>query len=108
MQVKPDAGPWLFDLIWIGAPLTVVGIVYALVFSKHLLPDRQGPMEQLENAREYAFEVRVHSSGPMVGKSISEVGLRKPKSAYVLEIERHGRLITAATHRTRCSRRTTG
>ena len=95
MQMKPDADLGLFDLIWIGVPLTVVGIVYALVFSKHLLPDRQGPMEQLENAREYAFEVRVHSSGPMVGKSIAEVGLRSLKSAYVLEIERHGRLITA-------------
>jgi len=95
MQVKPDADLGLFDLIWIGAPLTVVGIVYALVFSKHLLPDRQGPMEQLENAREYAFEVRVHSSGPMVGKSISEVGLRNLKSAYVLEIERGDRLLTS-------------
>jgi di/tricarboxylate transporter len=95
MQVRPDADLGLFDLVWIGVPLTVVGIVYGLVLSKYLLPDRQGPMEQLENAREYAFEVRIHSSGPMVGKTISEVGLRNLKSAYVLEIERLGRLITA-------------
>ena len=95
MQVRPDADLGLFDLVWIGVPLTVVGIAYALVFSKYLLPDRQGPMEQLENAREYAFEVRVHSTGPLVGKSIAEVGLRNLKSAYVLEIERRGRLITA-------------
>ena len=95
MQVRPDADLGLFDLVWIGVPLTVVGILYALVFSKHLLPDRQGPMEQLENAREYAFEVRVHSTGPLVGKTIAEVGLRNLKSAYVLEIERRGRLITA-------------
>ena len=95
MQVRPDADLGLFDLVWIGVPLTLVGIAYALLFSKHLLPDRQGPMEQLENAREYAFEVRVHSTGPMVGKTIAEVGLRNLKSAYVLEIERRGRLITA-------------
>jgi len=95
MQVRPDADLGLFDLVWIGVPLTIVGILYALIFSKHLLPDRQGPMEQLENAREYAFEARVRPSGPLVGKSISEVGLRNLKSAYVLEIERHGRLITA-------------
>jgi di/tricarboxylate transporter len=95
MQVRPDADLELFDLAWIGVPLTVVGMVYALVFSKYLLPDRQGPMEQLENAREYAFEARVRPSSPLVGKSIAEVGLRNLKSAYVLEIERRGRLITA-------------
>jgi len=95
MQVRPDAELGLFDLVWIGVPLTLVGMAYALVFSKYLLPDRQGPMEQLENAREYAFQVRVHSTGPMVGKTLAEVGLRNLKSAYVLEIERRGRLITA-------------
>jgi len=95
MQVRPDAELGLFDLVWIGVPLTLVGMTYALVFSKYLLPDRQGPMEQLENAREYAFQVRVHSSGPLVGKTLAEVGLRNLKSAYVLEIERRGRLITA-------------
>ena len=95
MQIRPDAQLGLFDLVWIGVPLTLVGMAYALVFSKYLLPDRQGPMEQLENAREYAFQVRVHSNGPMVGKSLAEVGLRNLKSAYVLEIERRGRLITA-------------
>ena len=95
MQVRPDAELGLFDLVWIGVPLTLVGMAYALLLSKYLLPDRQGPMEQLENAREYAFQVRVHSSGPMVGKTLSEVGLRNLKSAYVLEIERRGRLITA-------------
>ncbi len=95
MQVRPETQLGLFDLVWIGVPLTLVGMAYALVFSKYLLPDRQGPMEQLENAREYAFQVRVHSNGPMVGKSLAEVGLRNLKSAYVLEIERRGRLITA-------------
>ena len=95
LQVRPDAELGLFDLVWIGVPLTLVGMIYALVFSKYLLPDRQAPMEQLENAREYAFQVRVHANGPMVGKSLAEVGLRNLKSAYVLEIERRGRLITA-------------
>ena len=95
MQVRPETELGLFDLVWIGVPLTLVGMAYALVFSRYLLPDRQGPMEQLENAREYAFQVRVHSNGPMVGKSLAEVGLRNLKSAYVLEIERRGRLISA-------------
>lgn len=95
VQMKPDADIGLFDLLPIGVPLTIAGIAYALAFSQRLLPDRQGPMEQLENAREYAFTVRVHAGGPLVGKTIAEVGLRNLKSAYVLEIERGERLLTS-------------
>ena len=93
IQSKPDAHMNLFDLVWIGVPLTLAGFVYALAFSRRLLPDSQGPMEQLENAREYAFEVRIRSSGPLIGKTIAEVGLRNLKSAYVLEITRESRLL---------------
>jgi len=95
IQTKPEVELGLFDLIWIGLPLTIAGFLYALAFSRALLPDRKGPMEQLENAREYAFEVRIHSGGPLDGKTIAEVGLRNLKSAYVLEIERGSRLLTS-------------
>jgi len=95
IQVKPETDIGLFDLLPIGVPLTIAGFIYALAFSRRLLPDRQGPMEQLENAREYAFTMRIHSGGPMVGKTIAEVGLRNLKSAYVLEIEREQRLLTS-------------
>ena len=95
MQMRPEAELGLFDLIWVGLPLTLVGFVYALLFSRRLLPDRKGPVEQLENAREYSFIVRIHPGGPLVGRSISDVGLRNLRSAYVLEIERRGQLMTA-------------
>lgn len=95
IQTRPDADLSLFDLAPIGVPLALAGILYALAFSRALLPDRRGPMEQLENAREYAFEVRVHGSGPLVGRTISEVGLRSLKGAFVLEIERDDRLLTS-------------
>jgi di/tricarboxylate transporter len=95
IQTRPEADIGLFDLAWIGVPLTLAGFIYALTMSRSLIPDRKGPMEQLENAREYAFEVRIHSGGPLVGKTIAEVGLRNLKSAYVLDIERETRLFTS-------------
>ncbi|MGH8249538.1 MAG: SLC13 family permease [Steroidobacteraceae bacterium] len=95
IQTKPDAHLGLFDLAPVGVPLTIAGFIYALSFARALLPDRRGPMEQLENAREYAFEVRIHGGGPLAGKTIGEVGLRNLKSAYVLEIERESRLLTS-------------
>jgi di/tricarboxylate transporter len=94
IEARPEANIGLFELAWIGVPLTIAGFIYALTMSRVLIPDRQGPMEQLENAREYAFEVRIHPGGPLVGRTIAEVGLRNLKSAYVLEIERDGRLLT--------------
>ena len=66
-----------------------------LVATRWLLPDRQGPVEQLENAREYSVEARVTPNGPLVGRSIAEVGLRSMKYAFVLEIARGERLLTA-------------
>jgi di/tricarboxylate transporter len=95
IQTKPDAQIGLFDLAPVGVPLALAGVVYSLVLSRKLLPDRRGPMEQLENAREYAFEVRIHGGGPLVGKSIAEVGLRSLKSAFVLDIQRDDRLLTS-------------
>ncbi len=94
-QMRPEADIGLFDLLWIGLPLTLAGVIYSVAFAKRLLPDSQSPVEQLEQAREYSFEVRVLPGGPLVGRSIVEVGLRNLKSAYVIEIERRGRIIAA-------------
>lgn len=95
VKTVPDPGLSLFSLVWIGLPLTAIGFVYILVASRWLLPDRQSPVEQLQNAREYSVEARVTPSGPLVGRSIAEVGLRSMRFAYVLEISRGERLLTA-------------
>jgi di/tricarboxylate transporter len=85
----------LFDIAWVGVPITIAGFLYVLFLGRKLLPDRKGPVEQLENAREYAFEARILPSGGLAGKSIAEVGLRSMKNAYVLEIVRGEKLLTA-------------
>jgi di/tricarboxylate transporter len=91
----PESVMGIFDLIWVGVPLTIIGVVYTLLVGRWLLPDRRGAIEQLQNAREYSFEIQVVTGGPLVGRTVVEVGLRQMKRAYLLEIERGGRLITA-------------
>ena len=88
-------GLGMFDITPIGVAVTVVGLVYLLLFADRLLPERAGAVAQLENARQYAFELRVLPGGLLVGKTIEEAGLRQMTHAYVLEIERDGRLMTA-------------
>jgi len=95
VKTVPDSGLSLFSLVWIGLPLTIIGFIYILIASRWLLPDRQSPVEQLENAREYSVEARITPAGPLVGRSIAEVGLRSMRFAYVLEISRGERLLTA-------------
>ena len=95
VKTVPDSGLSLFSLAWIGVPLTLIGFFYTLIASRWLLPDRQSPVEQLQNAREYSVEARVTPNGPLVGRSIAEVGLRSMRFAYVLEISRGERLLAA-------------
>lgn len=95
MQTHPAAALGLFDLVRVGVPLTLIGIVYTLTLGRWLLPTRAGAVEQLENAREYSFEARVRPGGPVAGKTIAQVGFRSMKKAYLAEIERNGELMTA-------------
>ena len=89
----PDSGLGLFDLAWVGVPITLIGMLYVLLMSPRLLPERQGPVEQLQNAREYSVEARVVPGGALVGRTIAEVGLRSMRFAYVLDIARGDRLL---------------
>src|SRR5690554_6642949 len=85
----------MFSPAWIGIPAVLVGSIFLYVFADRLLPNRQGALEQLEQAREYSVEVVVDEKGPLIGKSIADAGLRHLSFGYLADIERHGRLLTA-------------
>lgn len=88
-------GLGMFSITPVGLPVAIVGMVYILAASRWLLPDRQGAVQQFENAREYAFELRVVPGGNLVGKGIGEAGLRNLRGTFVAEIQRGERIIPA-------------
>jgi len=94
LQSKTGTHLGLFELAWVGVPLMLVGIGFMVLFADKLLPNRGGVKEQLELVREYGVEVEVEAAGPLVGKTISQAGLRQLTFGYLAEIDRHGRLIT--------------
>jgi di/tricarboxylate transporter len=96
-KTVPGAHLGLFELASVGVPVAILCFAYVMLVGRHLLPDRESPVEQLENAREYSVEARVLPGGPLVGRTIAEVGLRAMKFAYVLEIARGERLLTAVS-----------
>ena len=95
LQSKLDIHLGLFEVAWVGVPVLVIGGAFLVLVGHKLLPDRGGVSEELEQIREYGVEVIVASSGPLVGKTIAQAGLRALNYGYLTEIDRGGRLITA-------------
>ncbi|MBR9800218.1 SLC13 family permease [bacterium] len=85
----------LFEIAWIGIPLTVVGLIYLLFVTPWILPDRVSAETQFDDPREYTTEMIVEAGSPLVGKSIEEAGLRSLPGLYLMEINRDSELITA-------------
>lgn len=100
LESEQDVSLSMFSPAWIGIPLVVVGCLYLYFFADKLLPDRQGALEQLQSAREYAVEVIVVDGGPAAGRTISAAGLRNLTHGYLAEIERDGELMTAVSPET--------
>jgi di/tricarboxylate transporter len=81
----------MFELAWIGVPTALLGLAYLMTVGRWLLPVRQSVHQQFENPREYVVEMLVDPSGPLVGRTLAEAGLRDLGDMYVAEIERGGR-----------------
>ncbi|MDQ7041237.1 MAG: SLC13 family permease [Rhodothermus sp.] len=91
----------MFDLLWVGLPVTVTVILFFALVGHRLLPDRrcdQGSFE--EGLRDCLFELRVTPGGHLEGKTVEEAGLRALGEAYLVHIRRGGRVIPAAPEQT--------
>lgn len=85
----------IFDLAWVGIPVTLVVFLYILVSQRWLLPERHPAAGKFADVREYTVEMLVEPDSPLVGKSIEQAGLRQLPGLYLIEIEREGRILTA-------------
>jgi di/tricarboxylate transporter len=89
----------LFDVTWIGVP-AVFGVIGYFVLGGHrLLPDRGTPATVVEDELERdMFEVKVTVQSPIIGKTVSEAGLRDLGDAFLTHVRR-GDQVTQATPR---------
>lgn len=85
----PGMGMW--EVAWIGVPVTLVGLIYLVTVGQKLLPDRSDALQYAEaHPREYTLELIVRSSCPFVGKTIRSSGLRDLPGLYLYAIDRQG------------------
>ncbi|MCH8830214.1 MAG: anion permease [Planctomycetes bacterium] len=94
-ELPGDHGLGMFEIAWVGLPAAAAGIVFLLVCTKWLLPEREPAMRQLDNPREYTVEMIVEPQCPLVGQTIEAAGLRHLPDTYLMEIDRGGHVIAA-------------
>ena len=78
----------MFTLTPIGLPLVIVGVLFIVVASPWLLPERRAFRADVANPREYTIEMVVQPDSPIVGKTIEDAGLRHLPGAFLSAIER--------------------
>ncbi len=91
----------MFEMAWIGIPVTLVGLAYVPLASRWLLPPRKPALTQVDDPREYVVEMMVDASSPVVGQTIEDAGLRSLPGMYLMEIQRTGEIINAVGPDTR-------
>lgn len=95
LQQQKGISLGMFDLAWLGFPVMFFGGLFILFFSNKLLPDNRGVSDKIDKIRQYEVEVEISPRSPLIGKTISEAGLRNMVHTYLSEIERNNQLLTA-------------
>ncbi|KAB2814369.1 SLC13 family permease [Phaeocystidibacter luteus] len=86
------------DFLIPGLIVTGLGVLYLSVFGHRLLADRKDVLQDFKsNKREYIVETVLHANSDKVGKSVANAGLRNLDGVFLVEIYRHGKLISPVT-----------
>lgn len=81
-------GLGIFEITPAGLPIALVGVTLIVLLSSRLLPRRQSPDQALATVREFTVEMTISSGSPLVGKSVSDAGLRNLQGVYLIALER--------------------
>jgi len=95
----PGKGLSMFELAWVGVPVTVAGMAVLLLAGRWLLPERRPAISQFTDPREYSVEMLVEADGPLVGRTIEDAGLRHLPGLYLIEIDRGEGVVPAVSPR---------
>jgi len=78
----------MFDTAWVGVPAAIAGLGFLMLFSRWLLPDPKEEKDAAEEKRRFGAEFLVESGGPLIGKTLEEVGLVNQAGFKLLSIDR--------------------
>ncbi len=91
----------MFSFSWVGIPMMIIGIVYLLIWSKRILPNKKDALSEFTgNTRKYIVEAEIKANSELIGKTIEEADLRNIKGLYLFQINRNGLRISAVSYNT--------
>lgn len=99
-ELPPDQQLSMFELSAVGLPALFFGLIYLVLSTHLLLPERKPAFTTTDDPREYTVEMVVQPASPLVGKSIEAAGLRHLPGMYLMEINRSGDVIPAVSSET--------
>ena len=99
-QLQHGGSIAFFDPAWVGLPAAVAGVIYMMLLADKLIPNRRPPVSVTDDPKQYTVEMLVDASGPLVGKTIEDAGLRSLPGLYIAEIQRGDRVIPAKPQET--------
>ncbi|MGH7483473.1 MAG: SLC13 family permease [Longimicrobiales bacterium] len=89
MQTEGLAPLGMFELTTVGLPVAAAGLLFLVLFSRRLLPDRRGARQQAEEeARSFTVGMRVVRGGALDGMSVEAGGLRHLQGVFLVEVQR--------------------
>ena len=87
----------LFDFLYVGLPIVVIGTLFLSLAGPALLPDYD--VKKAKEEAQYFLEARVEEGSPLIGRSIQENGLRNMEQLFVAELLRGKELVSPVTPR---------
>ena len=98
LMVEADLGGLtMFEIGRVGVWCCGLGLVYILLLSKPLLPNRRTALDAMSDPREYTVEMLVDAGSALIGKTIERAGLRHLPGAFLMEIDRDGHVLAAVS-----------
>jgi di/tricarboxylate transporter len=83
------------DLLMVGAVVAFCIIVFLILFSNSILPDRKDLIEDFRaNQREYLIEKHLSHGSKLIGQTVGDGGLRNLSGIYLVEIARGSEMIS--------------
>jgi di/tricarboxylate transporter len=84
----------VFDFVWVGVPVVIIGIIYMAVFGYKILPANTDAIDSLKDStKDYLVETKVKPGSRLIDKTVKEADLRSLNGLYLVEIVRGDRLI---------------
>ncbi|MBN2480858.1 MAG: SLC13 family permease [Bacteroidales bacterium] len=86
----------MFDFIWVGIPMILIGWIYLVLFGNLLLPSRKLADDDLKShSREYMVEAKVRSNSHLIGKTLGEARIFDIQGLILVAVLRRSFRITA-------------